>query len=174
MLINVKSIEIEQVLLLLLLQVGLIIAAARVMGMLARRLGQPEVIGEIVAGLLLGPSLLGWLAPQVHLALFDPSDMHGVPQGSARTPGNAIRRVCDNPDSGKKFDSSVDRGETFSFGLGQREVIQGWDEGVAGMKEGGKRLLFIPSKLGYGERGAGRDIPPNSDLYFEVELIKVK
>ena len=76
--------------------------------------------------------------------------------------------------NGKKFDSSVDRGETFSFGLGQREVIQGWDEGVAGMKEGGKRLLFIPSKLGYGERGAGRDIPPNSDLYFEVELIKVK
>ncbi|MFZ4647364.1 MAG: cation:proton antiporter, partial [Gemmataceae bacterium] len=71
MLINVKSIEIEQVLLLLLLQVGLIIAAARVMGMLARRIGQPEVIGEIVAGLLLGPSLLGWLAPEMQLALFD-------------------------------------------------------------------------------------------------------
>ena len=81
MLIDVKSIEIEQVLLLLLLQVGLIIAAARVMGMLARRIGQPEVIGEIVAGLLLGPSLLGWLAPEMHLALFDPSAMHGVPQG---------------------------------------------------------------------------------------------
>lgn len=76
--------------------------------------------------------------------------------------------------NGKKFDSSVDRGETFTFTLGQKEVIQGWDEGVAGMKEGGKRLLFIPSKLGYGERGAGRSIPPGSDLYFEVELIKVR
>ena len=76
--------------------------------------------------------------------------------------------------NGKKFDSSVDRGETFTFTLGQKEVIQGWDEGVAGMKEGGKRKLFIPSKLGYGDRGAGRSIPPGSDLYFEVELIKVR
>lgn len=76
-----KSVEIEKVLLLLLLQVGLIIAAARLMGAVARRLGQPEVIGEILAGLLLGPSLFGWLAPQAQVALFDPPGFHGVPQG---------------------------------------------------------------------------------------------
>ena len=76
-----KSVEIEKVLLLLLMQVGLIIAAARVMGLVARRLGQPEVIGEILAGLLLGPSLFGWLAPQAQAALFDPPGIHGVPQG---------------------------------------------------------------------------------------------
>jgi FKBP-type peptidyl-prolyl cis-trans isomerase len=99
-----------------------------------------------------------------------------VGTGAEATPGKKVEVHYTGKlqKNGKKFDSSVDRGETFSFGLGQREVIQGWDEGVAGMKEGGKRLLFIPSKLGYGERGAGRDIPPNSDLYFEVELIKVK
>lgn len=75
---------------------------------------------------------------------------------------------------GKKFDSSLDRNEPFKFLLGAGMVIPGWDEGVAGMKEGGKRTLYIPSKLGYGARGAGAAIPPNADLIFEVELIKVK
>jgi FKBP-type peptidyl-prolyl cis-trans isomerase len=75
---------------------------------------------------------------------------------------------------GKKFDSSVDRNEPFSFPLGAGRVIEGWDEGVAGMKEGGKRKLIIPSELGYGARGAGNVIPPNAELHFEVELIKVK
>lgn len=75
---------------------------------------------------------------------------------------------------GSKFDSSVDRGEPFKFPLGAGMVIQGWDEGVAGMKEGGKRTLYIPSKLGYGSMGAGGVIPPNADLIFEVELLKVK
>ncbi len=77
-------------------------------------------------------------------------------------------------DKGTKFDSSVDRGQVFSFGLGAGQVIRGWDEGVAGMKVGGKRTLYIPSSLGYGARGAGGSIPPNADLIFDVELITVK
>ncbi len=75
---------------------------------------------------------------------------------------------------GKKFDSSVDRGQKFEFALGAGQVIKGWDEGVAGMKVGGKRTLYIPAKLGYGARGAGADIPPNADLIFDVELFEVK
>ena len=75
--------------------------------------------------------------------------------------------------NGTKFDSSKDRGEPFVFPLGKGHVIRGWDEGVAGMKVGGKRKLMIPAKLAYGARGAGDDIPPNADLVFEVELLKV-
>lgn len=75
---------------------------------------------------------------------------------------------------GEKFDSSVDRGQPFKFPLGGGRVIKGWDEGVQGMKIGGKRSLYIPAKLAYGERGAGNVIPPNSDLIFEVELLGVQ
>jgi FKBP-type peptidyl-prolyl cis-trans isomerase FkpA len=74
---------------------------------------------------------------------------------------------------GKKFDSSKDRGQAFIFSLGRGEVIRGWDEGVTGMKVGGKRKLTIPPELGYGSRGAGRVIPPNATLLFEVELLAV-
>ena len=74
---------------------------------------------------------------------------------------------------GAKFDSSVDRGQPFSFQLGASQVIRGWDEGVQGMKVGGKRELIIPPDLGYGSRGAGGAIPPNATLDFEVELLRV-
>jgi peptidylprolyl isomerase len=75
--------------------------------------------------------------------------------------------------NGKKFDSSSDRGQPFSFTIGRGQVIAGWDEGVAGMKVGGKRKLTIPPTLGYGAKGAGGIIPPGATLIFDVELLGI-
>jgi len=75
---------------------------------------------------------------------------------------------------GTKFDSSVDRGDPFSFPLGAGRVIRGWDEGFAGMQIGGKRILVIPPEMGYGARGAGGVIPPNATLMFEVDLLDIQ
>lgn len=101
--------------------------------------------------------------------------------GAEATPGSMIEVHYtgwlfhpDNEDNkGRKFDSSVDRGETFSFQLGAGRVIQGWDQGFAGMKIGGMRRLTIPPEMGYGARGAGNVIPPHATLIFDVELIGV-
>ncbi len=102
-----------------------------------------------------------------------------VGSGAEAKPGNTCSMhytgwLYENGSKGAKFDSSLDRGEPFAFRLGQGQVIKGWDEGVAGMKVGGKRTLIIPAELGYGARGAGAAIPPNATLLFEVELLGVK
>jgi peptidylprolyl isomerase len=97
-----------------------------------------------------------------------------VGKGASPVKGKQVKvHYTGTLENGKKFDSSVDRNEPFTFVIGVGQVIAGWDEGVMGMKVGGKRKLIIPSKLGYGARGAGADIPPNATLLFDVELLDV-
>jgi FKBP-type peptidyl-prolyl cis-trans isomerase len=102
-----------------------------------------------------------------------------IGDGATATPGSKVSVhytgwLYNNGTKGTKFDSSVDRGKPFQFTLGAHQVIAGWDEGVAGMKVGGKRTLIIPPELGYGARGAGGVIPPNATLMFDVELLGVQ
>jgi FKBP-type peptidyl-prolyl cis-trans isomerase FkpA len=102
-----------------------------------------------------------------------------VGSGPEAKPGQDVRVhytgwLYDNGVTGAKFDSSRDRRDPFEFSLGAGMVIRGWDEGVAGMKVGGKRTLVIPPQLGYGARGAGGVIPPNATLKFDVELLETR
>ncbi|MSN25980.1 MAG: FKBP-type peptidyl-prolyl cis-trans isomerase [Geobacter sp.] len=97
-----------------------------------------------------------------------------VGKGASPVAGKQVKvHYTGTLENGKKFDSSVDRNEPFSFVIGVGQVIAGWDEGVMTMKVGGKRKLIIPSKLGYGAAGAGGVIPPNATLLFDVELLDV-
>ena len=136
---------------------------------------------------------LGWLAATPSLAV-NKGDLPALPLGelhkidSVEGDGETAKRgdsvtvhysgwlydPSKPQGKGTKFDSSKDRGQTFQFGLGRGMVIQGWDQGVEGMKVGGSRTLIIPPDLGYGSRGAGGVIPPNAPLLFDVELINVE
>lgn len=98
-----------------------------------------------------------------------------VGKGASPTRGKQVKvHYTGTLENGTKFDSSVDRKKPFSFIIGVGQVIKGWDEGVMGMKVGGKRKLVIPANLGYGARGAGGVIPPNATLLFDVELLDVQ
>ena len=109
----------------------------------------------------------------------EPSGLHyqdvTTGSGTEATPGHAVTvHYTGWLPNGKKFDSSRDHGEPFTFTLGAGQVITGWDQGVAGMRVGGRRKLVLPPDLGYGAAGAPPDIPPNATLVFDVELLEVR
>lgn len=120
----------------------------------------------------LGPAVvpLGYDARMANLQIEDIQ----IGSGAEAKPGQKVSvHYTGWLTNGQKFDSSLDRGRPFEFKLGAGNVIKGWDQGVAGMRVGGKRKLTIPPELGYGARGAGNVIPPGATLVFEVELLGV-
>ncbi len=130
----------------------------------------------LAAGLLAATALPAAAAmPVVHLpdGLAYQDEVRG--KGALPKPGDEVTvHYVGTLTSGKKFDSSRDRGQPFTFTIGEGQVIKGWDEGVATMRVGGRRKLIIPPSLGYGAAGAGGVIPPNATLLFDVELLGVK
>jgi peptidylprolyl isomerase len=148
-----------------------------------RRLSVLMAIGVASACVIQLPSPITAAAQTTGKSMTTPSGLQitDIKAGTGTTPQPG--QICvmhytgwlyEDGKKGKKFDSSLDRGQPFEFPIGQKRVIAGWDEGVATMKVGGKRTLIIPPALGYGSRGAGGVIPPNATLIFEVELLDVK
>lgn len=130
--------------------------------------------------LFIQEALQNWLVVERRLGFtMQPSGLgiKVIQEGNGELPPNGknvIVHYTGYLEDGTKFDSSVDRGQPFSFTLGQGQVIKGWDEGIAKLKVGTKAVLLIPANLGYGSRGAGGVIPPNATLFFEVELLGVE
>jgi FKBP-type peptidyl-prolyl cis-trans isomerase len=128
----------------------------------------------IAAGVAIVCNNIDWVTTNSGLKYLD----HVVGDGEEAVNGMTVEMhytgwLWEDGKRSKKFDSSRDRNEPFSFPLGAGRVIKGWDEGILGMKVGGKRELIIPPELGYGARGAGSLIPPNATLNFEVEFLRV-
>jgi peptidylprolyl isomerase len=141
------------------------------------------LVGAVVAwsGVTLTPPINAVLAQETSVTTPSGLKIEDTKVGEGASPSTGQTCVMhytgwlyENGQKGRKFDSSVDRGEPFEFPIGTGRVIKGWDEGVASMKVGGKRTLIIPPELGYGARGAGGVIPPNATLIFDVELLGIR
>ena len=140
-------------------------------------------IGAVIVLIVLAGSVVGYLVsrrgPQANAEVTTASGLKiqdlRVGDGPSPVPGQTIKvNYIGTLENGREFDNSYKRGTPVDFKIGVGKVIKGWDEGLMGMKVGGKRKLFIPSKLGYGTFGKPPDIPPNSNLVFEIELLGVK
>jgi peptidylprolyl isomerase len=147
------------------------------------RLVRLGLVGAVVAwsGVTLTPSTNAALAQETSVTTPSGLKIEDTKVGDGASPATGQTCVMhytgwlyENGQKGRKFDSSVDRGDPFEFPIGTGRVIKGWDEGVASMKVGGKRTLIIPPELGYGARGAGGVIPPNATLIFDVELLGIR
>ena len=144
--------------------------------MLFKRLFAPALLMALAAAPLAArPAQAAEVTTPSGLRIIDVAPGIGpVPQAGQTVTVNYTGWLFVNGKKGKKFDSSLDNGEPFSFTLGKGQVIKGWDEGLATMHIGGKRTLIIPPDLGYGARGAGEDIPPGATLIFDVDLLGAK
>lgn len=140
-------------------------------------------IGAIVVIILVAGLTVGYLvsrrSPQASAEVTTASGLKiqdlRVGDGASPVPGQTVKvNYIGTLENGKEFDNSYTRGVAADFKIGVGRVIKGWDEGLMGMKVGGKRKLYIPSKLGYGQFGKPPDIPPNSNLVFEIELLGIK